>query len=132
MRLGAGARKHVAESPEKGATRMARPTKTENERRTEQVKIRLTLSEVEHLREQALITGMTVAHLVRRRALSLPVQPTPSRVDAQLLSELNRIGVNVNQLARSANTNRDFGGDWQAIQEELVRLLAAVSQAYDS
>ncbi len=111
---------------------MARPTKTESERRTEQVKIRLTLSEVEHLRDQARITGMTVANLVRRRALSLPVQPTPSRVDAQLLSELNRIGVNVNQLARSANTGRAFAGDWQAIEEELSSLLAAVSQAYDS
>ncbi|MEZ6069481.1 MAG: plasmid mobilization relaxosome protein MobC [Pirellulales bacterium] len=75
---------------------------------------------------------MSLAELVRRRALSLPVQPTPSRIDGRLLAELNRIGVNVNQLARSINTDREFRGDWRAIKEELTRLLAAVSRAYDS
>jgi len=111
---------------------MTRPTKTDLERRSEQVKIRLTLSEVEHLRDQARKAGLSLAGFVRRRALALTVQPPPSRADAQLLAELNRIGVNVNQLARSANTGRTFAGDWQAIEEELSRLLAAVSQAYDS
>ncbi len=111
---------------------MARPTKTDLERRTEQVKIRLTLSEVEHLRALADTAGLSLAAFVRRRAMSLPVQPASSRIDVQLLTELNRIGVNVNQLARATNSRRDFAGDWQAIAEELSRLLNEVSQAYDS
>ena len=111
---------------------MARPTLAPEERRTEQVKIRLTLGEAEFLREQADIAGMSLSELVRRRALGLPVQPTPSRIDGRLLAELNRIGVNVNQLARSIHTGREFRGDWRAIREKLTRVLAEVSRAYGS
>ena len=110
---------------------MARPTKTANERRTEQVKIRLTLAEHLHLADQADVAGLSLADYVRRRALGLVVQPAPSRVDAQVLVELNRIGVNVNQLARAVNSGREYPGDWGAIEEELTRLLATVSEAYD-
>lgn len=109
---------------------MARPTKTPAERRTEQVKIRLTLAETDYLRTQAAVAELTLAEYVRRLALGYRVKPPRARIEAQLLSELNRIGVNVHQLTRAANAGRGFAGDWEAIVDELERLMTQVGEAY--
>jgi hypothetical protein len=46
------------------------------------------------------------------------------------LAEVNRIGVNVNQLARAVHTDRDFARYWQEIGQELHVVLEKVSRAY--
>ena len=80
----------------------------------------------------AATAGLTVAEYCRRRVLGMNVAPPPARADAALISEINRIGVNVNQLALSHNADREFKGDWETISDQLVRVLDKVAQRYDS
>jgi hypothetical protein len=78
------------------------------------------LAEVSHQRGMTR-TGWIVA-LVRSR-LGSPVQHSPSEHDALrgIVRELNRIGGNINQIARAANTSvlqgRAIEPDLSAIQE---------------
>jgi hypothetical protein len=110
---------------------MARPKKTGDEQRTEVAKCTLTAEESLSLKMSAAAAGLSAAEYLRRRAFSRSVTPPASRADAQLLSELNRIGVNVNQLAFAHNADREFKGDWLALRDELARVLEKVALAYD-
>ncbi|MDT7858301.1 MobC family plasmid mobilization relaxosome protein, partial [Rubrivirga sp. S365] len=66
------------------------------------------------VKEWAAATSLSVSDYVRRRTLGKPIAP---RVDLAARNELNRIGVNLNQIARAAN---------QAGQVELIAELKAV------
>jgi hypothetical protein len=111
---------------------MGRPRKAELEQRGKVAKCRLTPEEALSVKMNAAAAGLTVAEFTRRRVLGMTVQPPASRADAALLSEINRIGVNVNQLAFAFNADREFKGDWQAIRDELSRVLDKVALRYDS
>lgn len=111
---------------------MARPTKETDEKRSESLRTRFTVAEKLHVHQQAQAAGLTPAEFIRRRALGFVVQPRAAQADAALISEINRIGVNVNQLARSQNADRTFLGDWQDIADELRRVLGKVARSYGS
>ena len=111
---------------------MARPQKETDEKLTEVVLTRLRLREREYIRKQASAGALSGSEFIRRRALSLPVKPPARKADGDLLFELNRIGVNVNQLARATNAEREFRGDWQTLAKELRRVLDKVADAYGS
>jgi hypothetical protein len=111
---------------------MARPVKAEHEKMTEVAQMRCTLAELEFIRAQAAAAELTLSDFLRRRSLSLPVQPPPGRADAALLAELNRIGVNVNQLAFAHNADREFRGRWQDIADALEAIMEKVSAVYGS
>lgn len=87
---------------------MARPTKDANEKLSETVKLRMTVAEHEHVRVQARVAGVTVSDYLRRRAVGyiVPEVPASRRADLSLVNELNRIGVNMNQIARTLNAGR--------------------------
>lgn len=110
---------------------MARPKKQPHEKRSALVQARLTAAEKIYVEEQAEAAGLSTAAYVRRRILGLPVRAKASRVDASLLTELNRIGVNINQLARAANTGRELPGTWDALAEELRDILETVALSYE-
>jgi len=107
---------------------MARPTLQPDEKRSERHNIRLTLAEHEHIRSQADAAGVDVAEYLRRRALGYTVPAAASRrgIEPALLSELNRIGVNINQIARNLNSDRrerlDVGGVMTELRAVLARL----------
>lgn len=107
---------------------MARPKKQRQEKRSEQTKERWTLAEYAYLNQQARIAGVTRAEFVRRRALSRPVSaaPTSSSYDPAIISELNRIGVNLNQIAKHANAGRGAPHSLVALQADLQRALEKV------
>lgn len=109
---------------------MARPRKDEQDARSAVAKLRLTQAERVQLQANAAAAGLTVSEFCRRRVLGLPVVPVVSPADASLLSEINRIGVNVNQLAYAFNADREFRGDWEAIRDEVTRVLDKVVQRY--
>ena len=109
---------------------MARPKKQPHEQRTESTRADLTLAEKEHVREQARLAGISEAEYVRRCVLGISVAPAPAKVDAALITELNRIGVNVNQLARAVHTGRAFVTYWREIGTELTAILAKVARSY--
>ena len=69
--------------------------------RTEKVEVRVSAAEKTELRGSAREAGLTVSEYVRRRSLG---QPVVARADRETRVLLRRIGVNLNQLARAANT----------------------------
>jgi hypothetical protein len=111
---------------------MARPLKQTEEKRAERFNLRFTLEEAERLKTQAATAGIPPHEYARRRVLGFQVQPPPQKADAALVSELNRIGVNVNQLARAQNGGREFRGDWQDVERDLRSILEKVAAAYGS
>ena len=71
-------------------------------RRGEKVEVRVSGDEKADLRAAAEEAGITVSEYVRRRSLGRPVT---ARADRETRVLLRRIGVNLNQLARAANTS---------------------------
>ena len=106
---------------------MARPTKAEHERRDARLSpVRVTLAEKLHVEEQAHNAGLSVADFLRTLALYEEVKPPKSKIDAGFLMELNRIGVNLNQLAHAANTGRTEKALITYAIDELVALMKRI------
>lgn len=112
---------------------MARPVMAPHERRTERCNLRFTAAEMVHVQIQADASGLTTSEYLRRRALGYQVPASPLRrgSDPALVSELNRIGVNVNQLARAVHMDRSFVAYWKEIGRELTRTLEKIARAHD-
>lgn len=108
---------------------MARPRLEPDEQRAERFSVRFTAAERVFLEQQAATADIAVAELLRRRALALPVQPRQARADAALLSELNRVGVNLNQIARNMNAGRRERLDVDGIMHELRGVLSRLATA---
>lgn len=113
---------------------MARPRKTEHDKRTAQTNERWTSAELAWLDDQAAKAGLSRSEFIRNRALGRPVSPAPQTagVDPALISELNRIGVNVNQLARATHRGRDVNAFWEGVGAQVKDVLAKVMAAYGS
>ena len=111
---------------------MARPKKQDGEKRVETARFRVTVAEREYIRSQATAAGIGEAEYLRRRALGYVVPPArPGATDPALISEINRIGVNVNQLARATHRGSDFVHTWRIIGQQLSETLAAVVKRDD-
>ena len=81
---------------------MARPRLDESERRARTVGVRVTAAEAAELRERAQAARLSMGAYLRRRALGQRVRIAAElRLGAAELRELNRIGVNLNQMARA-------------------------------
>ena len=106
---------------------MARPQKHPNDRASAAFRIRLTSDERTLLDEKAA-AGVTLSQLIRSAVLGYRL-PSPPIV-REAMSELARVGVNLNQLTRLAHTT----GDMPALAElRAIRgvLEAAVRSALD-
>lgn len=96
------------------AQQKGRPRKQEGERRTNQLPpVRVTDAELAHLENAASASGVSVTEYRRDLYLSggKPKRAKKSqpliKLLSQLLVELNRIGNNLNQIARQINRGRD-------------------------
>lgn len=111
---------------------MARPRKEQHEKRSTPMQFRATVAEQEYIRAQAETAGIKPSEYLRRRALGYEVVAKAQlSANAALVSELNRIGVNVNQLARSVHRDSAFQEYWREIGVELNTLLAKVAAHHD-
>ncbi len=112
---------------------MSRPKKEEHEKRTERYNLRFTLAEHEYLLAQADEVGLPMAEFLRRRALSymVPTGRARRRVDPGVLNELNRIGINVNQIARNLNSDRPLRLNAQDVLAELQQVLGRLASMDD-
>lgn len=80
---------------------MARPKKAPEEKRDLRVAFRLSAPDAEALGTRAKAAGLSVGSYARMMALQGKVQVVQRREpDFELLDQLRRIGVNLNQLAR--------------------------------
>lgn len=111
---------------------MARPTKDDAAKRTERFNLRLTLAELAHVQAQAAHAGIGAHEYARRRVLGHRVPPARSQIDASLLSELNRIGVNLNQLARATNRGAEVQGDAEALLAQVRDIIEQIGVGFGS
>ena len=105
---------------------MARPRLGEEERRTRTVGVRVTEVEAEELRERAQAARLSVGAYLRRRGLGQRVRVASEwRLGAAELRELNRIGVNLNQMARALNSRAvSSPAETQEVVERVGELVA--------
>lgn len=90
---------------------MARPRKAETERRTRSIAVRLTPSERSVLEAEAVARRISASELLRAAffaardgtSSTLRMPANPPILDASAVVALNRVGANLNQLARRAN-----------------------------
>ena len=105
-----------------------RPQKSERERRSDHLNVRLTILERAKLDAEARRLGLPVSSYVRRligkRRLVEP-RHTPALSHAAIAA-LNRVGNNLNQLARHANAKGDLTPIARHLNQALSRLETAV------
>jgi hypothetical protein len=90
--------------------------KKKSETRTAWIKLRVTTMEKETIATKAKSQGQTVTDFIRQRALDYRLRQTP--LEKERIRQLARIGANLNQLARWANTYKH--------RAEAVQVLAAL------
>lgn len=110
---------------------MARPKKHPDERRSASVRSDLTLAEKCYVQEQAAKAGLSEAEYTRQRVLGFTVRAVAGSgaCDPALISEINRLGreVNslghlVNQVARACHTDRRMRPEWDVLPSEIKAL----------
>ena len=105
---------------------MARPRLGESERRTRTIGVRVTEAEETELRERAQAARLSMGAYLRRRALGQRVwSAVERRLGAAEMRELNRIGVNLNQMARALNSGAvSSSAETQEVVERAGELVA--------
>jgi len=107
---------------------MGRPLKQPDERRGERLPgLRLTTAEREFIEAQAAAAGLSVADYARRRLLGRTVTPRRTAADDRALVELNRVGVNLNQIAARVNFTGELAEDFRAALDEIRAAVAKVA-----
>lgn len=110
-----------------------RPRLAPGEGRTERsAHIRLTITERAQIEAKAAAVGLSVAEYSRRRLCDyrLPA-PRKSVVPVGLLSELNRVGNNLNQIAHAANAGRALPAMAEQTLAELRGLMDLIASRLD-
>jgi len=106
---------------------MARPKKQPGEKRDQRFNLRFTTAEIAYLKTEAERTGLNLHEYARRRALGAKVTTRRvNRADPALISELNRIGVNLNQLMPMGHLRKDISDECEEALSELRRILELV------
>ena len=105
---------------------MARPKKAPEEKRDLRVAFRLSAPDAESLGARAKAAGLSVGAYARMMALQGKVQVVQRREpDFELLDQLRRIGVNLNQLAREQHRRGHHDPDYlRALCTQIEGLLA--------
>ena len=109
---------------------MARPKKSEEEKKAMRLPhVRVKSSERAHVDAQAANAGMTTSEYIYTLAMTTEVKPRPTKLNASFLVELNRIGVNLNQIAHARNSGRDDPAILQYAIDELVLLMQKIGRS---
>jgi len=113
---------------------MARPTKAPHEKRTAAFPpVRVTDAELYALHEQAEAVRLSPSEFIRQRVLSGRITPPRAPSQASLIAELNRIGVNLNQIARQVNRGRAHDPHHlDHVLHELTQTLQKAARSYGS
>ena len=119
---------------------MQNKAKRKKNPKTTTLATKVTLEESERLKAAAKSKGITVSELIRRSALGIPI-PEHASIERlakrnktlhSYLSEVNKIGSNVNQIARYCNQNRRVDLEvlvkLNGIEKALVNLLALLDR----
>lgn len=103
--------------------RGGRPTLLPEERRRNQLTIGFTDAQFNLLIERAEAAGLSEIELIRRLSLNLEIKTIPA-ANREAIIELNRIGRNINQVARKLSTGVVSG----LTQENINIWLSGISE----
>lgn len=113
----------------KDAAKIGRPKKAPGEQRTERLPgITLTAAERHMVELMAERAGLSVMEFCRRAVLGQRVPQRRTKASDRALIELNRVGVNLNQIAARVNMTGDLAEDYRVV---LAELLAAIRQVQE-
>lgn len=106
---------------------IGRPKAAPGEGRAAVVSVRLTTFERAGVEAKAARSGLSLSDYCRRAILGhrITASTEPQQVNAEALVELNRVGVNLNQIARVANRGERLP---RSFPETLSAVLAAVER----
>lgn len=109
--------------------RGGRPKLTPDERRSIQIKVGLTPAQYEKISERAESAGLSDVELIRRLAINQQFNTIPA-INRTALIELNKIGVNLNQIAKVANMRADlnFGQVFEQIKFEFKAIAKKLTE----
>ena len=106
----------------------------EKDRKKERMDFRLTKEEKDKLRKAAKANGLPIAEYVRRKALEdlfFIIQEDNKPDITSLIDQLSRIGNNLNQLTRLANSGKKNDKEILKVLNELLKkkseILTAIS-----
>lgn len=110
--------------------RMARPRKPEAEKRDEVLGVRLTTAERAEAGQRADLYGLSAAEFMRRRTFGhrMPRQAAEQRRVALIATALLRVGVLLNQIARTMNAGQ---GAPPELADLIARINALLDELYD-
>lgn len=108
-----------------GGARPGRPSRAERENRADRVAFRLTAEELERVQAEAERVGVSVSEYCRAAALGQRVRVRSAPDLSAALVSLNRVGVNLNQVARTLNAGQPVPVD---LDEVLAEVRAAVER----
>jgi len=81
-----------------------RPRKDPRDRRTKRYGLRLSPREYEEIQDRAERAGLSVAEYLRRKALGRKIK---TKVEEEAIRQVQKVGTNLNQIARWANEQRN-------------------------
>ena len=106
---------------------MARPTKPETDKRSMRLPApRVTAAEYSQAQKRADSVTLSLTDFMRDLALHGKVKPRKTKLESSFLVELNRIGVNLNQIAHAQNIGRDNPASLQHALNELKALMTKI------
>lgn len=94
--------------------------------------IRVNPEEMSFIEAQAATAGLSISDYIRSIATRRKVAPRQSALEDKMLLELNRAGVNINQIAKGVNRGHGLPNDFGEAMAELRAVLAKVGAAYDT
>lgn len=84
------------------------------------IEFRLTPEDDQVIRNRAVQAGLSISEFMRRAALGVSIQVQLSPAD---LDNLRKIGGNLNQVARYANTHQRWSGEIEILVDQLKAIL---------
>jgi Bacterial mobilisation protein (MobC) len=108
---------------------MARPVKSESDRRTHLVQARLSPAELAGVMARVSASGVSLSTFARLALTGAPVSaPASARTDAKAVFQLERIGANLNQLTARAHSLGLSLADRAALMETVEDIRRAVAR----
>jgi hypothetical protein len=112
---------------------IGRPKAAPGEGRVTVVSVRLTTFERSGMEAKAARTGLSLSEYCRRAILGHRVTTStePQQVNTEALVELNRVGVNLNQIARVANRGEQLPRSFPEILSSVLAAVERLSAGHD-
>lgn len=112
--------------------KIGRPKLAPDEQRTERLSgVTLTPAERDIVEAAARAAGLSVMEFQRRAILGQRIAAKRQRAENALLVELNKIGVNLNQIAHAVNAGRDLPRSFPLVLDELRAMVEKIAGGND-